>query len=101
MYFPSYQRYSGQVLRVNGKQGAEAFEMMPNSSAILMDDSGPMVWLVQTDAAGFKQMKAFDIAPHVEPEPITLNDIDARMRRLEELYEKSYAGNANAQEQHT
>ena len=30
-----------EVIRVNGKNGAEAFQMPPNSSIILLDESAP------------------------------------------------------------
>ena len=35
-----------QVVRVNGENGARAFQMGANSSALLLDESGLMVWLV-------------------------------------------------------
>ena len=41
-----------QVTKVNGEGGANAFSMGPNSSAILLDASGTMIWAVTTDGAG-------------------------------------------------
>ena len=43
------QAFMGQVTRVNGKGGAEAFRMAPNSSVLLMDEHDPIVWLKTTD----------------------------------------------------
>ena len=58
-YMTPYQtRYNAQqqafnakleVIRVNGKNGAEAFQMPPNSSIILLDESAPLIWLKMTD----------------------------------------------------
>lgn len=47
------QPFGGQVTRVNGRNGAEALRMAPNSSILLMDENEPIVWLKQTDGAGY------------------------------------------------
>ena len=39
-----------QVTKVNGEPGARSFQMGANSSALLLDESGLMVWLVTSDA---------------------------------------------------
>lgn len=56
------QRY--EIIHVNGEPGARALQMAPNSNAIVMDDTAPIVWLCQTDGAGYKTVQPFDIAPH-------------------------------------
>lgn len=38
-----------EVIQVNGENGARAFAMAPNSSALLMDATAPIVWLCTTD----------------------------------------------------
>ena len=38
-----------QVVRVNGENGAKAYQMGANSSALLLDESGLLVWLVTAD----------------------------------------------------
>ena len=53
-----------QVVRVNGENGARAYQIGANSSAMLLDESGLMVWLVTSDGAGWKTVSAYDIAPH-------------------------------------
>lgn len=56
-YMARYQRlqmpemFRGQITRVNGKNGAEAFRMAQNSSALLLDENDPIVWLATTDGA--------------------------------------------------
>ena len=38
-----------EVVRVSGRGGAEAYQMAPNSSIILLDESAPVIWLKTTD----------------------------------------------------
>jgi hypothetical protein len=45
MYYNPYQQISNhqEVIRVNGRQGAEAYQMAPNSSVLLLDENAPVV----------------------------------------------------------
>ena len=52
-----------EVIRVNGKNGAEAFQMPPNSSIILLDESAPLIWLKMTDGAGYPTITPYRIEP--------------------------------------
>ena len=84
-----------QVVRVNGENGARAYQIGPNSSAILLDESGLMVWLVTSDGAGYKTVQAYDIAPHkVEPAP-DYGSLEDRIKRLEEKVNGN-TGNSSA-----
>jgi len=74
-----------QVTRVNGRGGAEAFRMGPNSSAFLLDESGELLWAVTTDGAGYKTILPYDITPHQEAAPPDYSRIEARLTRLEEI----------------
>lgn len=74
-----------QVVRVNGENGARAFQIGANSSALLLDESGTMVWLVTSDGAGYKTVAPYDIAPHKTEPPKDWNDLESRIRRLEEM----------------
>lgn len=74
-----------QVLHVSGKEGLQALRLAPDSSALVLDDTAPLVWLCQTDSAGYMTQTAYSIAPYVEPEPIDLNALNARLERLEVL----------------
>lgn len=47
------------IIRVNGRNGAEMFQMPPNSQALLLDETMPIVWLAQTDGAGYKSPSPF------------------------------------------
>ena len=79
------------VDRVHGRQGAEMYSMGPDSDAIVLDENDPLMWFIQTDSAGYKTIKPYDIKPHEEaPVPDAkslderLNGLDDRLRALEE-----------------
>lgn len=55
---------------VNGKESAHAFAMGPNSSAVLVDNLEPKIWLVTTDSSGYKAVNGFRIIPDNEETPI-------------------------------
>ena len=87
-----------QVTKVNGEGGANAFSMGPNSSAILLDESGLMIWLVTSDGAGYKTVQAYDIAPHKAEQAPDFGGLEDRIRRLEERV-NGITGNTSTAEQ--
>lgn len=76
------------IIQVNGKQGVDAFQMGPNSKVLLLDETAPIVWFVQTDGAGYKTPTPYQLVPYQEPEPVNLNDIVERINKLEGKYEQ-------------
>lgn len=54
------------VTKVNGKAGADSFNLPPNSDDILLDMNEPVIYFVQTDGAGYKTVTTYDISPHKE-----------------------------------
>ena len=74
-----------QVTKVNGEGGANAFSMGPNSSALLLDTSGTMIWAVTTDGAGYKTVMPYDIIPHKSQAAITYEGLENRIKRLEDM----------------
>ena len=72
-----------QVTKVNGEPGARSFQMGANSSALLLDESGLMVWLVTSDGAGYKTVAPYDIAPHQEAPAPDWGTLEARITKLE------------------
>ena len=80
-----------QVIKVNGEGGANAFSMGPNSSALLLDTSGTMIWAVTTDGAGYKTVVPYDISPHRNPEQIAVKSLEDRIKRLEELIDAGHS----------
>lgn len=87
MYYQQFPQYGQQnIIKVNGENGARAYQMMPNSSALLLDETQPVIWLVQTDGAGYKTCTPYTIKPFEKPE----NELEMRVRKIEEmLYAKS------------
>jgi hypothetical protein len=59
-----------------------------------MDESAPLVWLVQADGAGYKTAVPYTIAPYQSQPAPDLNDLEDRIKRLEEMIngKKSDAG---------
>lgn len=86
-----------EIDRVNGKDGALAFPLGPNSSVVLVDINQPKIWLVTTDSAGFKTVHSGSVTmdeeepiqeqPQPEPDPRD-QKLDALMERLEKLEER-------------
>ena len=74
-----------EVVKVNGENGARAYQMPANSSALLLDESGELVWLVTTDGAGYKTVGAFDITPHQAAPAPDYTSLEARISKLEGL----------------
>lgn len=87
-YFGMQQPYQNrprqEVVKVNGENGARAFPMSANSSALLLDESGTIVWLVTTDGAGYKTVSPFDIIPHEQEQQPDYTDLESRIKKLEE-----------------
>ena len=79
-----------QVVKVNGEGGANAYSMGPNSSALLLDTSGTMIWAVTTDGAGYKTVVPYDISPHKNPEQIAVKSLEERIKRLEEMIDDGH-----------
>ena len=75
-----------QIFEVSGENGVDAFPMGPNSSILLADITGPIVWLVRTDSAGYKYMKVpYNVTPHQTTPPVDLNNLEQRIKTLEDL----------------
>ena len=73
-----------EIVKVNGENGARAFQLAPNCSALLLDENNPIVWLVQTDGAGYKTVTPYTITPYQPAPPVDLNAIEARLKKVEE-----------------
>ena len=86
------------IVTVNGENGARAFQMPPNSRVLLLDENAPIVWLAQTDGAGYKTVSAYNISPVQSAQTQEYSSLEARIKRLEDmLNEKSDIGANSAQ----
>lgn len=85
-----------EIIRVNGENGARAYQMAPNSSVMLLDESAPLVWLAQTDGAGYKTVTPYTITPYQAAPAPDYSSLVGRIERLEALIhgQKPNAGNA-------
>ncbi len=72
-----------EIIRVNGEGGARAYQMPPNSNALLLDEANPLVWLVQTDGAGYKTVTPYTITPYQTAPAPDLGSLEQRIARLE------------------
>ena len=90
------QGFAGQITRVNGRNGADALRLAPNSSVLLMDENDPIVWLKVTDGAGYATVTPYSIAPYQAATPVDVNSLEERVKRLEDkLNAKSDDANAD------
>lgn len=87
--FYSPQPRRTEIIHVNGENGARALAMMPNSQALLLDDTAPLVWLAQTDGAGYKTLTPYSITPY-EPKHVDVNSLEERIAKLEEAINESH-----------
>ena len=92
-YSNPYTPYSqNKIVHVNGENGARTFQMAANSDILLLDDTAPIVWLAQTDGAGYKTVTPYKIEPYVPEPPIDVKSLEDRIKKLEErVNDKSHA----------
>lgn len=80
-----------EIIRVNGENGARAFNLPPNSSVLLLDETAPLIWLAQTDGAGYKTVTPYSITPYQAETTPDYSTLEARIKRLEDaINEQSY-----------
>ena len=80
------QNAKQEIVRVNGKNGAEAFQMPPNSAILLLDETAPIVWLKQTDGAGYPTITPYNISPmqtQQQQETSRYEELEKRITELE------------------
>ena len=86
-----------KVVEVTGRAGAEAFQLAPDSSVLLLDNTAPLVWLVKTDGAGYKSLKPYDIKEHEEEKPADhYKNLEERISKLEEVINAKQSNSTNA-----
>lgn len=94
--FQQMQSVQQSVVKVNGENGARAYQLGANSSALLLDESGSLVWLVVSDGAGYKTVTAYDITPHQSAPTIDYSTLEQRISRLEVLINANTADSSAA-----
>lgn len=76
---------TSKIDRVNGREGAEAYFLMPNSEVLLLDTTNPIVWLKQTDSAGYGTVTGFNVVPLQENANMSQSDYSALEQRITEI----------------
>ena len=86
-----YQPQKQDIIKVNGREGANAYSLQPNSSVLLLDTNQPVIYLKQSDGGGYCNITAYKIEPIEQSYGVSVdtNDLEKRIRRLEELYESN------------
>ena len=83
----NYARY--EIIKVNGKSGADALQMAPNSSVFVADETNAnRIWLCMTDGAGYKTVRAIKAVFEDVEEKNAFTAFDERLKRLEDAYEQ-------------
>ena len=87
-----------EVTKVNGRNGAEAYQLPPNSSVLLLDTSAPVVWLKTTDGASYPTITGYNISPIVEKsnQPAAsaqLKQLEERVANIERMLKKNGQSN--------
>ena len=90
-----------EVTKVNGENGARAYSIGPDSSALLLDSSGLLVWLVTTDGAGYKSVAPYDISPHQEAPAPDFSTLEQRISRLEVIINEYSSDSTTARSEPT
>ena len=96
--YPNYQQQlpQQQVTKVNGENGARAYQMGANSSALLLDECGTIVWLATTDGASYKTVTPYDITPHQVAKSPDFSTLESRIARLEGLINEQCTNDSSA-----
>ena len=84
---PSVQSFmKRQIEYVKGYDGAAAYPLAADSSAILPDADMPVIWVIMTDSNGNKTMvKGYNLGDeYIPPKPVTMEDLMAEMKAMNE-----------------
>ena len=87
------QPYKQEITEVYGLQGAQTYQMPPNSSCMLLDASEPITYIKKTDGAGSASIIAYKLVPLQTDN----NDLEKRIRKLEEIVNESYTSKSSEQ----
>lgn len=93
--------YKMEIIRVNGENGAKAYQLPPNSSILLLDETAPIIWLKTTDGASYPTIKGYTITP-IDNEPkeqvsnsLDYSSLDERVTKLERMMQNGHSVKSN------
>lgn len=73
-----------KITMVNGFNGANAIRLGVDSSKLVLDNSGDILWCITTDGAGYKTVKPYKLTPIDVPQTPEYKAFDDRLSRIEE-----------------
>jgi hypothetical protein len=86
-----------KVIEVAGKPGVDALQLGPDSSALALDITATIIWLIKTDGTGYKTSFPYDIKPHEDEKPIDhFKELEERIIKLEETVNAKQSNTTNA-----
>ncbi len=83
-YPSSYSPNPIEIPVVNGIQSARNYQMPNRSSVLLLDNNAPIVYMVMTDASGYKTIKSYKISEQTE-DTTTLESLSDRITKIERM----------------
>ncbi len=97
-YINSFMPQRQEVVRVNGRNGANAYQMAPNSSILLLDETAPVIWLKTTDGASYPTITGYTITPLEEElsKDNTYAELENRIAKLEEVVKNNEKSNVKS-----
>lgn len=88
------------IIEVSGRAGAEAYQLGPNSSALMLDNTAPILWVARSDSGGYKTLTAFDIIEHNEQkQEDVIKSLEERIKKIEERLNNGKSNNQDANKQ--
>ena len=70
-YMNPYQVQSNNLIRVNGIDGAKAYQIAPNSTVALFDANEDIMYIKSSDGAGFPTIRIFTFKEMIPETPQT------------------------------
>lgn len=93
---PSYGQ-SNNLIRVNGIEGARAYQMTPNGTVVLFDEGRDVFYLKTSDGGGFASIREFTFTEKKNPvqsltdDYMTKAEFNAEIEKIrEEINGKQY-----------
>lgn len=96
--FSQFQQTQPQIptqnlIRVNGIDGAKAYQMTPNSTVALFDSNEDILYVKSTDGAGFPQIRKFRFVEIQESQTQQTENVDFVSREEFENFKKEIMSN--------
>ena len=77
-----------ELIRVNGLQGAQTYQMAPNSTVALFDGNSDIMYIKQTDGAGFGNIRKFSFTEILDNQQVSPPSNDFVSREEFENFKK-------------